>query len=593
MRKVHKKISWGLLALVLSLLVAACQEEKVVLPTEIVFLTWTPSYTPTPSDTPIPTDTLTPSPTSSATQTLSPTPSLTRTVIPTETNTPTPSDTPTETPTLTPTLAVGTLTGRGEIRVHQSPLGTSAVVARLREGEVFAALSAVENYNGEVWFYIEFGGGSLGWVRDEAVEFVPVLNVPVVEIAQFISPTPTLTPSYTLTPTNTFTPTFTPSNTPTATPSNTPTATLTLTPSPTLPPFSNARIFSQSFDRVSLRSGPGTEFDILTTLANEAPVTVIGRSADTRWYQIVTYGADSIVGWVAASLLVVSDAVPVNLNTVGVVESGVVELACGINVNPVSEDNWQNLRRDVSAIQWVRVPLVFTDFATRREAADFYNTVLETYNRLGVQVIFVLDEGLQALPSEEMSDADWQNYLRDYLGTLELLAQEYGNRVGGYQLWDVPQDTMPADVYARFVNIGTQVINSYAPTPLVLLGTITSDGYLNDVLRELNFVLPVDVLTLEVNDTLADPETLSVQISRYTALLPGLPIWLTQVTSTDLEDMETTSRDLENFMTYLRAYYPNLLPVLFWSPWTDGLVDADAEPRNPLYNTFFTLCAQF
>lgn len=581
----RNRLSQILLIFFVMMILNACKQEDVVIPTEVVLLTWTPSYTPTPSNTPTATDTLTPTLTPTFTRTSSPTPTSTDTVVPTETLT------PTETLSPTATIAISTLAGRGTISVRSGPDDDFEVLFRMDAGELFMARSAVENYDGEIWFLVEFGNGETGWVDGEAVALVPEADVPQMEIAEVVSPTASPTSSDTPTPTDTPTLTYTPTSTFTQTPSATPTATLTFTPSPTLPPFANAWIFSQQFDRVSLRTGPGTEFEIITALQNDDPVTVVGRSVDGRWYQVVTYGANAVVGWVSASLLRQSEEIPADLNTSGLVDAGTVELSCGINVNPVADANWTNFRRNVTAIQYVRIPVVMSseDFASRQEAIDFYDQTLDEFASLNIQVVLVLDERMLNVP-----DDDWEEYIREFLSTVELMAQQYGNRVGGYQIWDDPEETLPAEVYARLLNITSQVIRSYAPTPLIIMGSIYTDNYLNQVLRQLNDLLPVDVVSLEIgSETFTEPENLKPLVNRYASFVPGFPIWLTNAAPQEVDDLDSVTEDLENLVTYIRAYYPNFIQVFMWSPWTDGLVDASGSPRNPLYETFFRLCNEF
>ncbi len=581
----RNRLSQILLIFFIMMILNACKQEEVVIPTEVVLLTWTPSYTPTPSNTPTATDTLTPTLTPTFTRTSSPTPTSTDTVVPTETLT------PTETLSPTATIAISTLVGRGTISVRSGPDDDFEVLFRTDAGELFMARSAVENYDGEIWFLVEFGNGETGWVDGEAVALVPEADVPQMEIAEVVSPTASPTSSDTPTPTDTPTLTYTPTSTFTQTPSATPTATLTFTPSPTLPPFANAWIFSQQFDRVSLRTGPGTEFEIITALQNDDPVTVVGRSVDGRWYQVVTYGPNAVVGWVSASLLRQSEEIPADLNTSGLVDAGTVELSCGINVNPVADANWTNFRRNVTAIQYVRIPVVMSseDFASRQEAIDFYDQTLDEFASLNIQVVLVLDERMLNVP-----DDDWEEYIREFLSTVELMAQQYGNRVGGYQIWDDPEETLPAEVYARLLNITSQVIRSYAPTPLIIMGSIYTDNYLNQVLRQLNDLLPVDVVSLEIgSETFTEPENLKPLVNRYASFVPGFPIWLTNAAPQEVDDLDSVTEDLENLVTYIRAYYPNFIQVFMWSPWTDGLVDASGSPRNPLYETFFRLCNEF
>jgi endonuclease YncB( thermonuclease family) len=54
-------------------------------------------------------------------------------------------------------------------------------------------------------------------------------------------------------------------------------------------------------DRLNLRSGPGTQYDILGTIVQGSPLEVIGRNPDGSWLVVVT--EDGTIGWVFAGLV--------------------------------------------------------------------------------------------------------------------------------------------------------------------------------------------------------------------------------------------------------------------------------------------------
>lgn len=121
---------------------------------------------------------------------------------------------------------------------------------------------------------LEYEGGS---VRDFTI----------VEVALEPTPTPTDTP--------TSTPTDTPFPTPTSVPTLTPTATATPTPIPDV--VVNA-------DTLNLRSGPGTDYDILGVLKEGDTLKVTGRDLAGDWLRVIA--SDGQEGWVTCSLLQVN-----------------------------------------------------------------------------------------------------------------------------------------------------------------------------------------------------------------------------------------------------------------------------------------------
>lgn len=110
---------------------------------------------------------------------------------------------------------------------------------------------------------------------------------------------PTQAPRLTVVPTvaPTIAPTIT--RTPFAFPSPRPSA--TPRPPDTATPIAVAGRVCPTCSMLRLRGTPGTAGEIVSLLAAEAPLQLIGRTADSRWAQVIT--ADGAQGWVAASYL--------------------------------------------------------------------------------------------------------------------------------------------------------------------------------------------------------------------------------------------------------------------------------------------------
>ena len=152
---------------------------------------------------------------------------------------------------------------------------------------------------------------SLAWSARQVRRMFAVLVLSVMisgcSLEALLPATATSTPSATPTslPTDTPTPTLTPTATATFTLTNTPTATATATNTarPTATPTVFAVVRSQR--RVNVRSGPGTRFAALGSLAPESGVQIIGQNDDGDWYQVRL--EDGEEGWVSASLLRLED----------------------------------------------------------------------------------------------------------------------------------------------------------------------------------------------------------------------------------------------------------------------------------------------
>ena len=117
------------------------------------------------------------------------------------------------------------------------------------------------------------------------------------------TPLPTLTPNVIASPTTQYVqpPTFTPVLAPQTPP----------TPVPTVV----SALVCATCDYLRVRESPGTSSAIVTQLPANTPLTIIGRTADNAWVQVVL--PDGVTGWVAASYLVIN----IDLNTVGVTGS--------------------------------------------------------------------------------------------------------------------------------------------------------------------------------------------------------------------------------------------------------------------------------
>ncbi len=114
-------------------------------------------------------------------------------------------------------------------------------------------------------------------------------------------PTSTSVPSATATdsPVPTVTETSAPTQTPSATYTLSPTFTPTYTSAPTATPTTFAVVRSQR--RVNVRGGPGTDHDIVDSVASGAAVQVLAESEDSNWYRVQLDSGRE--GWISAALL--------------------------------------------------------------------------------------------------------------------------------------------------------------------------------------------------------------------------------------------------------------------------------------------------
>ena len=149
-------------------------------------------------------------------------------------------------------------------------------------------------------------------LRIVATAFALMLSLAACSLDALIGPTATHTPSDTPPPTATPTdpPTLTdlPTDTPIPTASNTPTLTPLPTDTHTPTPTPTVMGVVRAQRRVNVRSGPGTAFAAVGSLAPGDDVLVSGQNEDGSWYQVRLEEGE--LGWVSAALLRVDATVP-------------------------------------------------------------------------------------------------------------------------------------------------------------------------------------------------------------------------------------------------------------------------------------------
>lgn len=132
----------------------------------------------------------------------------------------------------------------------------------------------------------------------------PANNVPVTTatgVPPAAAPTATLMPTFTPTPVPEDPPTARPTDTPTTAP--TVTAPPTATATPTVPP-TPAPPSAQAARAVNVRSGPGTAYPIIGSLAPAQVMTIVGKNPAGDWWQVCCVNQQQ--GWVAASVVTAS-----------------------------------------------------------------------------------------------------------------------------------------------------------------------------------------------------------------------------------------------------------------------------------------------
>lgn len=150
----------------------------------------------------------------------------------------------------------------GGLRLREAPDTDAPILAHL---DPLTALDVIGRTEEGAWVQVVGPQGSLGWVTSEHLQFsINVAQMPVTFAT--LTPTPTPTP---VRPTET------------ATPSE----------------GAGAQVKADG-GGLNLRASPGTAAPILTTLAALTPLTVVGRTENNAWLEVVTPVGNH--GWVLA-----------------------------------------------------------------------------------------------------------------------------------------------------------------------------------------------------------------------------------------------------------------------------------------------------
>jgi CRP-like cAMP-binding protein/uncharacterized protein YraI len=187
-------------------------------------------------------------------------------------------DTETPSPAATPSVPTrARITGDG-LQVRIGPGTTYEVTTSLAEGDEVDVLGRDEVGD---WVKVSLDNGEEGWVTSEFVDVEGNLKaVPV------ITPVPIATPTTDLTPTAMPSPTV---------PSG---ATVAPTPAPTVTVPIPSRTTGGG---LRMRSGPGTNYEVVVLLAEDQEVDVLGRDETGEWLKISLDSGEE--GWVAAEFV--------------------------------------------------------------------------------------------------------------------------------------------------------------------------------------------------------------------------------------------------------------------------------------------------
>lgn len=188
-----------------------------------------------------------------STPTPTPAPSPTNTVRPTRT--PFPTLTPRVSPTVTATPVVISAVVTDTLRLRAQPNTTSEILGRLKKDTTVMLLSRTDD---NVWYSVEYptSSGKSGWIFGEVV--VPNGDTTLLPVG-FVAPKP--------------------------------------------PPGSISATVKTGGDPLRMRSGPGTNYDVIVRIPDTTRMTLIAKSPDGKWYETIYPPDSGQQGWISGDFV--------------------------------------------------------------------------------------------------------------------------------------------------------------------------------------------------------------------------------------------------------------------------------------------------
>lgn len=249
-----------------------------------------------------------------------------------------------------------------------------------------------------------------------------------------------------------------------------------------------------------------------------------------------------------------------------------------------------------------------------------FRPFLERYARAGIRVVLVLNhqtfgEG-QGYVWPQMNSSRWREFTGRFVAHVRSIAAQFAgqNLVFAYQIWNEPDTPpeharaavpMPAADYGYLLGETIKAIRGVDPhTRIITGGHITgpdpATAYARATLNALPGGLLPDGLALHPygrgapGDPFATLGTLAEAVQKFSRVLPGRPLWITEwgVPNYQGADSASVSRYVSGFFNVLRYQFAGQVAAAIWYAWADGmddaygLVDRQGRPRQPLFDTY-------
>ncbi|MDL1900020.1 hypothetical protein FBR02_04540 [Anaerolineae bacterium CFX9] len=282
----------------------------------------------------------------------------------------------------------------------------------------------------------------------------------------------------------------------------------------------------------------------------------------------------------------------------------------------------------LTGLGWLRFPYKATPsqgFPTLQAAHTYHEPFIRQYAEAGFKQIIILThqtfgEGM-GYHWERMYASErgrWNEFIPQFANWARQIAQRYAGKdwVHAYQIWneqDTPPGTghaavpmMPED-YARLLTETTRAIRSVDPTAKVITGghiggPSNGAAYARAVISALPGDARPDGIGIHSYGRGAPTSSprytsfgsLADDVNTYEAIMPGLPVWITEWGVLDKPDdaPEAIARYAREFLSYAKNVLRRKIVCAAWYAWADtmhngyGLVDRENRPKPPLYDDY-------
>jgi hypothetical protein len=250
---------------------------------------------------------------------------------------------------------------------------------------------------------------------------------------------------------------------------------------------------------------------------------------------------------------------------------------------------------------------------------------LEPYVKAGIKVLVVFTHQLYGEGAgynwQQMDTGRWNDLIPKYADFAKRAAALLSNAglVHAYQIWN-EQDTppavaraavpVPAAVYGNMLTQAIRAIRSVdTKTPIITGGHASGPDSASVYMRTALANMPSDVRPDGIashpygrgpaGNPFSNFGTLEEDIQKFSAILPGKPVWITEWGVLDrqgnLSVVNGVTDYASGFVNIIKSKFPNKVAAAIWYAWADGmdngygLVDTNDQPKSPLYSKFLAL----